>query len=221
MSAAGATDDPVINSEETAGSTRYQSGPLLDAAVTEDSTQDAQGTRGAAPSGGLEGVMLLMKQLIESMPANIAAAVKVDKPNSHLDNAKLDIRNFQRINTFSNKHGDWKEWKSQFAYAVAECDVAFAATIAKMEKQDKPIDPMSDLTVTQNQLSAVLFNRLQSVTTGTANTMVLSAEGNGCESWRLLNRFFDPQTDQRLTRSIMDVINYKIKGKDIQSGTYH
>ena len=177
----GATDDPIIIPEEAAGSTRCQSGPLLDSAVTEDSTQGAQGTRGVVPSGGLEGVMLLMKQLIGSMPANIAAAVKVDKPYGHLDNAKLDVRNFQRINTFSNKHGDWKEWKNQFAYAVAECDVAFAATIAKMEKQDKPIDPKSDLTVTQNQLSAVLFNRLQSVTTGAANTMVLSAEGNGCE----------------------------------------
>ena len=48
--------------------------------------------------------------------------------------------------------------------------------------------------------------------------MVLSAEGNGCEAWRLLNVFFAPQTDQRLTRSILDVINFKIKGKYIQSG---
>ena len=76
----------------------------------------------------------------------------------------------------------------------------------------------ADLNPTQSQLSAVLFNRLQAVTTGIANTMVLSAEGNGCEAWRLLNGFFDPQTDQRLTRSILDVINFKIKGKDIQSG---
>jgi len=52
--------------------------------------------------------MLLLTQLIQSMPANIAAAVKVEKPQSHLDNAKLDVRNFQRINTFSNKHSDWK-----------------------------------------------------------------------------------------------------------------
>ena len=193
--AGGATDDSIINPEEEAGSIRYQSGPLLDSADTEDSTQGAQGTRGVVPSGGLEGVMLLMKQLIESMPANIAAAVKVDKPSGHLDNAKLDVRNFQRIKTFSNKHSDWKQGKSQFAYAVAECDNAFAATIAGMGKRDKAIDPQAELTVTQNQLSAVLFNRLQPVTTSTANTMVLSADGNGCEAWRLLNRFYDPQTD--------------------------
>ena len=85
-------------------------------------------------------------------------------------------------------------------------------------KKTTAIDPLADLTPTQKQLSAVLFNRLQAVTTGTANTMVLSAEGNGCEAWRLLNGFFDPQTDQRLLRAILDVVNYKIKGKDIQGG---
>jgi hypothetical protein len=148
----------------------------------------------------------------------MAAAIKADKPQSHLDNAKLDIRNFQRINKFTNKHAEWREWKNQFVYAVAECDSSFAATLSSMEKRDKAIDPKADLTVTQNQLSAVLFNRLQAVTTSTANTMVLSTEGNGCEAWRLLNGFFDPQTDQRLTRSILDVINFKVKGKDIQSG---
>ena len=29
---------------------------------------------------------------------------------------------------------------------------------------------------------------------------------------------FDPQTDQRLTKAIMDVVNYKIKGNDVQGG---
>ena len=61
----------------------------LRAAIRSDDEDESQPTGGVGPSGGsLEGVMLLMKQLIESMPANIAAAVKVDKPNSHLDNAE-------------------------------------------------------------------------------------------------------------------------------------
>ena len=84
-------------------------------------------------------------------------------------------------------------------------------------KGDKPI-LMVDLNPTHAQLSAVLFNRLQAVTTSTANTMVLSADGNGCEAWRLLNHYYNPQTDQRLTKSIMDVINFKITGKEIQGG---
>ena len=184
--------------------------------------EEEQAASGVPPAAGLgstslEGVMQLLTQLISQMPANIAAAVKVDKPFNHLDNAKLDVRNFVRIKTFTNKHNEFREWKSQFAYAVAECDSVFASTLAGFEKAEKPIDS-KDMTPTQAQLSSVLFNRLQAVTTGTANTMVLSAEGNGCEAWRLLNKFFDPQTDQRLTRSIMDVINYKIKSKDIQSG---
>ena len=82
----------------------------------------------------------------------------------------------------------------------------------------EPVDRLSDLTPVQDQLSATLFNRLQAVTTGTANAMVMSAVGNGCEAWRLLNKAFDPQTDQRLTKAIMDVVNYKIKGNDVQGG---
>ena len=70
----------------------------------------------------------------------------------------------------------------------------------------------------QNQLSATLFNRLQAVTTGTANTMVMSAKGNGCEAWRLRNKCYDPRTDQRLTKVVIDIISYKIRGKDVQGG---
>ena len=165
----------------------------------EDETGEA-GTAGAAGSmlGGDPGaqpsitqVMQMLAQLINNMPASMAAAIKADKPQSHFDNAKLDIRNFSRIDKFTNKRSDWREWRSQFVYAVAECDNAFATTLTSMERRDNPIDMKSDLTVTQSQLSSVLFNRLQSVTTLTANTMVLSADGNGVEAWRLLNGFFD------------------------------
>ena len=178
-----------------------------------------QGSVGGGPeAAGMQQVMMLLTQLVKSMPETLAAAIKADKPTVQLDNAKMDIRNFNRIKTFSNKHSDWKEWKNQFVYAVAECDAVFATTNTKLEKQTTAIDQLADLTPTQRQLSAVLFNRLQAVTTGTANTMVLSAEGNGCEAWRLLNGFFDPQTDQRLLRAILDVVNFKIKGKNIQEG---
>ena len=131
---------------------------------------------------------------------------------------KLDIRNFSRIKTFTNKHDAWREWKNQFIYVIYECDNHFGDYLSGLEKKETPVDAVEDLNLTQAQLSATLFNRLQSVTTGTANAMVMSAKGNGCEAWRLLNKAFDPQTDQRLTKAIMDVVNYKIKGKDIQGG---
>ena len=57
-------------------------------------------------------VMMLLTQLVQAMPENIAAAVKKDdKHFNHFDNVKLDIRNFARIKTFTNKHDSWKEWE--------------------------------------------------------------------------------------------------------------
>ena len=52
-----------------------------------DTTQQAEAASGAAPVGSLAEVMLLLTRLIQTMPANIAAAVTVDKPSSHLENA--------------------------------------------------------------------------------------------------------------------------------------
>ena len=68
--------------------------------------QREQAASGAAPSGNLTDVILLLTRLISTMPANIAAAVKVDK-TFHFDNAKLDVRNFVRIKTFTNKHNEF------------------------------------------------------------------------------------------------------------------
>ena len=145
-------------------------------------------------------------------------AKKDEKTSSHLANAKLEIKNFSRIKTFTNKHETWNEWKNQFTYAIMECDVSFSDFLSGLEKRADKIDEVSDLNPTQNQLSAILFSRLIAVTTGTANTMVMSAKGNGGEAWRLLNKTCDPQTDQRLTKVIMDIVNFKIKGKDVQGG---
>ena len=99
-----------------------------------------------------------------------------------------------------------------------ECDVSFSDFLSGLEKRADEIDGVSDLDPTQPQLSAVLFSRLIAVTTGTAHATVMSAQGNGCEAWRLLNKTYDPQTDQRLTKVIMDIANFKIKGKDVQGG---
>jgi hypothetical protein len=61
---------------------------ISDGVQSESGTADQQATAasGSAPASLAE-VMLLLTQLIQTMPANIAAAVKVDKPFSHLDNA--------------------------------------------------------------------------------------------------------------------------------------
>ena len=93
--AAAGTAAPASESEDDLGS---QQG---------DTTQAPQSASGAVPAASsIESVMLLLTQLLTQMPANMAAAMKVDKPNSHLDNAKLDVRNFTRIKSFTNKHRD-------------------------------------------------------------------------------------------------------------------
>jgi len=101
---------------------------------------DAVVTSAAAGSSGLSDpmaqMMMLLAQLIQGMPANIAAAVKVDRPSSHLDNVKLDIRNFSRIKTFTNKHDAWREWKNQFIYVIYECDNHFGDYLSGLEKGD-------------------------------------------------------------------------------------
>ena len=98
-------------------------------------------------------MMALLTQLIQSMPANIAAAVKKDeKTSSHLDNVKLDVRNFSRIKTCTNKnkHDAWKEWKNQFHYVIQECDHSFADFLSGMEKKVDPIDTLEDFNRTQS-----------------------------------------------------------------------
>ena len=100
----------------------------------EQQTGVSSGPLSAGDPASIAQIMVLLSQLIQNMPATIAAAVKVDKPSSHLDNAKLDVRNFSRIQTFTNNHSDWREWKNQFAYAVCECDNVFGSTLSGMEK---------------------------------------------------------------------------------------
>ena len=67
------------------------------------------------------------------MLAQLATAGDAGK-FAHVDKANLDIKNFTRMKTFTNKHTEWKEWRNQFSYAVAECDASFAKTLTGMEK---------------------------------------------------------------------------------------
>ena len=57
------------------------------------------GSSNSPPTDPMANMMQLLTQLIAQLPASMAAAVKVDKP--HLDNAKLDHRNFVRIQNFT------------------------------------------------------------------------------------------------------------------------
>ena len=85
----------------------------------------------------------------------------------HMANANVDDRNFRRIEKFTNKREAWKEWKMHFSSCVRGCDTSFADFLWGLEKRQDEIDLLS-LDPAQSQLTAALYSRLISVTTGEA-----------------------------------------------------
>ena len=77
-------------------------------------------TMNVGPPDPMAQVMFLLQQLIQNMPATVAAAVTNNRPSNHTDNVELDIHSFARIKTFANKHDAWKEWKNQFVDVIYE-----------------------------------------------------------------------------------------------------
>ena len=100
-----------------------------------------------------------------------------------MGNVRLDERAFRRIEKFTDKKDEWKEWRAQVINAVRECDKTFADNLLVFEKQEEPITD-TQLSMTQQQLSATLQSRLISVTGKEAFAIVRAAEGQGVEAWR-------------------------------------
>ena len=138
---------------------------------------------------------------------------------SHLANVRLDEKYFRNVGGFNNLRSGGEERCRQFLNAVRECDVDFADMVEGFEKFEEPIDHIQAYTLTQNQLSTNMYNRLIGLTTGTAFQIVESVPcHNGGEAWRLRNLQVDPKTDARLTNLVLSVIGHKIKAKDVQAG---
>ena len=91
-------------------------------------------------------------------------------------NAKLDDRNFKRIEKFNNKREAWKKWKMHFMTCVRECDTSFADFIWGLEKRADEICLLA-LDPTQSQLAASFYSRLIPVTTGEASRIVEMTRG--------------------------------------------
>ena len=94
-----------------------------------------------------------------------------DRPENKtekLANVRLDERNFRNVPKYNNLRSGWKEWKRQFMSAARECHVDFADFVWTFESLTDPVDHIQHYSPTQNQLSTDMFNRLISLTTGTA-----------------------------------------------------
>ena len=120
--------------------------------------------------------------------------------NGHMANVRLDERAFRRLEKFSNKKSDWKEWRTQLLFAIRECDATFATALVNYERSEEPVQN-SLLTPTQQQLSATLQARLVSVTAKEAFAIVDAAQDEGIEAWRQLVKRFAPRRTEPLRRS--------------------
>ena len=80
------------------------------------------GQDGGAPSrpaDPMAQMMLMLTNLIKALPEGMAAAVNANS-NHRMANVKLEVNNFARIKTFTNKAETWKEWRNQFFYVIQE-----------------------------------------------------------------------------------------------------
>ena len=112
--------------------------------------------------------------------------------DGHMANVRLGERAFRRLDKFSNKKSDWKEWRTQLLTAIRECDTTFATTLVHHERSEEVIKN-ENLTPTLQQLSATLQARLVSVTAKEAFAIVDAEQGEGIEAWRQLVKRFDPR----------------------------
>ena len=161
-------------------------------------TSSPSGAAGSSPSG------------VQSVPGGPSDV-------GHLANVRLDERAFRRLDRFSNKREDWREWRTHLLTAVRECDESFADSLEGFEKSDKVIEKV-DLTPTLRQLSATLQARLIAVTSKEAFSIITACDGQGIEAWRQLVKRYDPQTDARFANLVNDLIGFRItRGQDVQS----
>ena len=171
----------------------------------------------------------MMQQMMSTMAASFSAPGATGSSpggiqsapggniGERLANVRLDERAFRRIDRFSNKREDWREWRTHLLTAVRECDKSFADQLVAYEKSEAVIEDTA-LNPTLQQLSATLQARLIALTSKEAFSIVTACEGQGIEAWRQLVKRYDPQTDARFANLVNDLIGFRItKGQDVQT----
>ena len=58
------------------------------------------------------------------------------RQDGHMANVRLDERAFRRLEKFTNKKDEWKEWRTQLLTAARECDKSFADDLINFEKRE-------------------------------------------------------------------------------------
>ena len=100
-------------------------------AVQQQAMQMQQQQAMAAAAAAAEAAAASQAAQMVKMVELLAASQK-----SHHSNVKLEVKNFTRIDKFSNRREDWRQWRKYFIAAIRECDVDFATFLETADRQD-------------------------------------------------------------------------------------
>ncbi len=96
----------------------------------------------------------------------------------HVPSARafLDERYVRRVDKFNNKESSWKEWRAHFISSIREASSELSTWMSQAEGVGEPISAEKLLSIDDKcpSLSASLFNKLLSFTTGTSFALVES-----------------------------------------------
>ena len=133
----------------------------------------------------------------------------------------LDERNFRRVDKFDAKESSWKEWRAHFVAAVKENNLRLAEWMMHAEANKDPITKEAMELADEDclQLSAALYSRLLSLTSGPAFGLVESIpDHNGLEAWRALSKRYNPMTPLKCVQLMVQIVTAKInKNNEVES----
>ena len=131
---------------------------------------------------------------------------------------------FERVDKFSGKEGQWREWGFQVAMALNAFDTGAGKVLELIEKMDLKevttavleIELSDENEKTMEKSKGELYSILSMLTTDEANVLVRSVDDkNGYVAWKKLYDRFNPRTPASLARAWLDVITPK-KVKDLR-----
>ena len=97
-----------------------------------------------------------MQTFMQSMQTQMQSQTAQTSSNSGSVQNRLDERCFRRLDRFSNKCDDWKEWRLHFLTVIGECNSKFSAFLKENERKEDAVDTDLDIPLEFVELSAQL-----------------------------------------------------------------
>ena len=77
-----------------------------------------------------------MQTFMQSMQTQMQSQTVQANSNSGSVQNRLDERCFRRLERFSNKCDDWKEWRLHFLTVIGECNAKFSTFLKENERKE-------------------------------------------------------------------------------------